>query len=85
MSMNKSKAIMLAAATATLFAGGVSIATGVHADEAKVHCGGITSCKGSSDCKTADNACKGQNSCKGQGFKAVSKADCEAKGGKVLK
>ena len=85
MSINKSKAIMLAAATATLFAGGMSVATSAHADEAPVHCGGITSCKGTSDCATAENACKGMNSCKGHGFKIVSKAECDAKGGKVLK
>ncbi|HEY3699589.1 MAG TPA: hypothetical protein VGK97_09675 [Spongiibacteraceae bacterium] len=84
MSIKKSRAIMLAAATATLFAGGLSVATNVHADEAKVHCGGITSCKGTSDCKTAENSCKGQNSCKGHGFKAVTKAECDKKGGKVL-
>lgn len=84
MKLNKSKAMMLAAATATLFAGGTVFATGAHAEEAKVHCGGVTSCKGSSDCKTADNACKGQNSCKGQGYKSVTKAECDAKGGKVL-
>ncbi len=85
MSMNKTKAMMLAAATATLFAGGVSVATSVHADEALVHCGGITSCKGTSDCATAENSCKGQNSCKGHGFKAVTKAECDKAGGKVLK
>jgi hypothetical protein len=84
MNFKNSKALMLAAATATLFAGTATLATGVHADEAKVHCGGITSCKGQSDCKTADNACKGQNVCKGHGFKAVTKAECDAKGGKVL-
>lgn len=87
MSKQKSKAIMLAAATATLFAGAMLGATSVHAeaDEAKVHCGGITSCKGTSDCATAENACKGQNSCKGIGFKVVTKTECAEKGGKVLK
>lgn len=85
MAKNKSTAIMLATAAAALFAGGVTIANGVQADEAKVHCGGITSCKGTSDCATAENACQGQNSCKGKGFKIVTKAECEAKGGTVLK
>jgi hypothetical protein len=84
MKTKNTKALMLAAATAALFAGGVVVSTGVHAEEAKVHCGGITSCKGTSDCKTASNACKGQNSCKGQGFKAVTKAECDKAGGKVL-
>lgn len=85
MPKNASKAIMLAAATASLFAGALSVANHANAEEALVHCGGITSCKGSSDCATADNACKGMNSCKGQGYKAVTKAECEKKGGKILK
>lgn len=85
MAIKSSKAIMLAAATATLFAGGVMSGSSVHAEEAKVHCGGVTSCKGTSDCATAENGCKGMNSCKGQGYKTLTKAECEAKGGKVLK
>lgn len=85
MSKHTSKAIMLAAATASLFAGGLSVAGAVHAEEAPVHCGGITSCKGTSDCATAENACKGMNSCKGQGYKTMTKAECEKKGGKILK
>ncbi len=79
------KAIMLAAATASLFVGGLSIAGTVTAEEAPVKCGGVTSCKGSTDCATAENGCKGMNSCKGQGYKAISKAECEKKGGKILK
>lgn len=51
----------------------------------KVHCTGVHACKGNSDCKTAENACKGMNACKGHGFKAMSAADCKAKGGKVAK
>lgn len=85
MSKNKSKAIVLAAATASLFAGGLSAAGNVNAEEALVHCGGITSCKGSSDCATAEHGCKGMNSCKGKGYKVVTKAECEKKGGKILK
>lgn len=80
----KTKAIMLATATAALFSGGMT-AEIAHADEAKVHCGGITSCKGTSDCATAENSCQGMNSCKGHGFKTVTKSECEAKGGKILK
>jgi uncharacterized membrane protein len=84
MNTKKSQSLILAAATAALFAGGLTLASGVHAEEAKVHCGGINSCKGTSDCKTAENSCKGQNSCKGHGFKAVTKTECDAKGGKVI-
>ncbi|MDB6061628.1 MAG: hypothetical protein JWM78_1731 [Verrucomicrobiaceae bacterium] len=81
--MQKSKSVMLAAATAALFAGGLTVTSVVHAEEAVVHCAGINSCKGTSDCKTAENSCKGQNTCKGHGFKAVTKAECDSKGGKV--
>jgi len=33
---------------------------------------------------SATSACKGQNSCKGIGWVKASKADCAAKGGKVI-
>lgn len=85
--MNKKSAhaLMLATAAASLFASGLTLAADMPTtSEAKVHCGGVNSCKGSSDCKTAHNACKGQNSCKGQGFLALTKAECDAKGGKVI-
>ncbi|MGH8352601.1 MAG: BufA2 family periplasmic bufferin-type metallophore [Pseudomonas sp.] len=70
----------LALAAAGLFA---SLPTQVVAEEAAVHCYGVTSCKGQNDCKTAENACKGQASCKGHGFKALTLAECNAAGGKV--
>jgi hypothetical protein len=70
----------LALAAAGLFA---SVPTQVLADEAKVHCYGVTSCKGQNDCKTAENACKGQAACKGHGFKVMTKAECDAAGGTV--
>ena len=70
----------LALAAATLFAG---VTTQVQAADAAVHCYGVTSCKGMNDCKTAENACKGQAVCKGHGFKAMTKAACDAAGGKV--
>jgi len=83
MHTKNSKAFMLAAATAALFAGGVT-ATGVHAEEAKVHCGGVNACKGQSDCATGQNSCKSQNACKDKGYKEMTKTDCEKAGGKVL-
>ena len=70
----------LALAAAGLFA---SLPTQVVAEEAQVHCYGVTSCKGQNDCKTAENSCKGQASCKGHGFKAMTKAECDAAGGTV--
>ncbi|MFJ2713280.1 hypothetical protein ACIOZM_20705 [Pseudomonas sp. NPDC087346] len=71
----------LAFAAATMFAG---VATQVQAaDDAKVHCYGVTSCKGMNDCKTAENTCKGQAVCKGHGFKVMTQAQCTKEGGKV--
>ena len=57
----------LAMAAATMFAG---VATQVQAADATVHCYGVTSCKGQAECK-------------GHGFKAMTKAACDAAGGKV--
>ena len=50
----------------------------------QVKCSGINTCKGTAACVTATHACSGQNACKGQGWIKVTKADCEAKGGKVV-
>lgn len=71
----------IALAAASMFAGLSS--TVVVAEEAKVHCYGVTSCKGQNDCKTAENSCKGQAECKGHGFKAMTLAECNAAKGKV--
>ncbi len=84
MTMKRAQALMLATAAASLFASGMTLAADMPTSEAKVHCGGVNSCKGTSDCKTATNACKGQNSCKGHGFKAMTKAECDAAGGTVI-
>ena len=68
--MNIKKAVSgaaLAIAAATMFAG---VATQAQAADANVHCYGVTSCKG-------------QAVCKGHGFKAMTKAACDAAGGKV--
>lgn len=78
---NTAAGAAIAFAAAALFAG--MSATVVAADEAKVHCYGVTSCKGQNDCKTAENSCKGQAACKGHGFKAMTKTECAAAGGTV--
>ena len=50
-----------------------------------VPCLGIHECKGKSACHVAGgHACAGQNSCKGKGWIQVPRAECDAKGGKVL-
>ena len=51
---------------------------------ATIKCSGINSCKGTGACASATHACAGQNSCKGKGWIKASKADCDAKGGKVI-
>ena len=51
---------------------------------AMIKCSGINSCKGTSACATATTSCAGQNSCKGQGWIKATKAECDAKGGKVI-
>ena len=84
MNTKNNKAFMLAAATAVLFAGGVTGTVSAQAEEAKVHCGGVNACKGQSDCATAQNACKGMNACKGKGYKDVTQAECDKAGGKSL-
>jgi nitrous oxide reductase accessory protein NosL len=50
-----------------------------------VQCLGIHECKGKSACHVAGgHACAGQNECKGKGWISVSRAECGARGGKVL-
>lgn len=78
-------ALLAVGAAALILAGCASNGTSNTASsEAKVHCAGLNSCKGTSDCKTAENACAGKNVCKGHGFLSMTKADCDAKGGKVI-
>lgn len=77
----KSGAVLAAAALSFAITG--FAAAPVQAEDAKVHCVGVNSCKGSSECKTASSSCKGQNACKGQGFLSMTKAECDAAGGKV--
>ena len=81
MQLNK---VAMAAAAAMLLTSGL-VGVTVAADSATVKCTGVNSCKGTSECKSAKNSCKGMNSCKGQGFVSMSKADCDAAKGKVVK
>lgn len=74
---------VLAAAAFSFAVSGIGYTTVVTAAEGKVMCSGVNSCKGHSECKTANSSCKGQNSCKGQGWLGLTKADCQAKGGKA--
>lgn len=84
MTNSKRTGLTIAAAAAALFAsGGYALADHHEAagTEAMVHCSGVNACKGQAECKSASNSCKGQNSCKGKGWMAMTKADCDAKGG----
>ncbi len=85
--VKKLSGIALASAAATLLLAGTTVANaGSHSKKpAEVKCSGINSCKGTSACATATSGCAGQNSCKGQGWIKASKADCDTKGGKVVK
>jgi uncharacterized membrane protein len=75
---------VLAAAAFSFAVSGVGIATTALAEDGKIMCSGVNSCKGHSECKTANSSCKGHNACKGHGWLSLSKADCDAHGGKVI-
>jgi hypothetical protein len=76
-SVKKLSGLALAAAAAIVFTSAPLSAANA-ADEAKVKCEGVNACKGMSECKTAKNDCAGKNACKGQGYKAMTKAECDA-------
>lgn len=79
--MNKS--VLIAAAVAGLMMTGCSTGGSTsNASAAAGECHGVNSCKGKGECGGAGHACAGKNSCKGQGWIKISKADCDAKGGK---
>jgi hypothetical protein len=75
---------VLAAAAFSMAVSGAAFAPMAQAEDAKVQCSGVNSCKGQGECKTTTNACKGQAACKGHGWISLSKAECDAKGGKVV-
>lgn len=76
----KAGATIAMTAAAMLISG--TMATAAMAEGAEGHCMGVNACKGQSACKTADNACGGQNACKGKGWLALTKEQCDEKGGK---
>lgn len=95
--MKNSKSVLLAIATASIFATAVAIAqdasqsqtaasqAATPADPTQaVKCYGLNSCKGKSQCQTANNSCSGKNSCKGNGFMMVpTQQECLTKGGSL--
>lgn len=87
--MKTSKPVLLAIATAGVFAAAVAIAettviTTTPSNAAAVKCYGINSCKGMSNCQTSTNACSGKNSCKGTGLMMTNnQQECITKGGSL--
>ena len=59
-------------------------ATAPATGEDKTPCWGINECKGQGACgsQKEGTSCAGNNSCKGKGWIQLSKADCDAKGGR---
>ncbi len=84
MTRTKMSGLILASAAAALFTTAPMAYGDSHEKAGEVKCSGINACKGTGECATATNSCKGQNACKGSGWMHASKADCEAKGGKVV-
>ena len=85
MTSKKITGVVLATTAAALFGmSNMVAAADTGATPAQVKCSGVNACKGMSECTSASNACKGQNSCKSHGWMHMSKADCDAKGGKVM-
>lgn len=79
------KSLWIASAAATmLLSGAVPALAADAAGGEQVICEGINACKGQGGCAGAGHACAGKNACKGQGHTKTTKADCEAKGGKVV-
>ncbi len=86
MKLDSKSGATLAAAAATLFLAGATVASlSTPADAAQGKCMATNACKGQSACKSASNSCKGMNACKGQGFAMMSEAQCKAKGGAYVK
>ena len=86
--MKTSKTLMTAALGGLILATTISTASAEEAGDAATagskmgECHGVNACKGQSACNTDTNSCAGMNSCKGKGWLRLSKADCDAKGGK---
>jgi hypothetical protein len=80
------KGMMIAASVAGLFATGAArVASAADKKGDEITCAGINSCKGQGSCHGAGHACAGKNGCKGQGNTKTTKAECDAKGGKIVK
>ncbi len=79
-----SKGMLIAGAAASLLLSGSVTARADEKMGGDIYCSGINSCKGQGACAGGGHACAGKNSCKGTGLVKATKADCDAKGGKVV-
>jgi uncharacterized membrane protein len=73
---------MAAALAALTLAAGCAGSKPAGETAAKGECHGVNACKGQGECGGTGHACAGKNACKGQGWIALSRADCDARGGK---
>jgi hypothetical protein len=86
MKLDSKSGATLAAAAATLFLAGATVAavsTPAHAAMGKCIAG--NACKGKSACKSLTNSCKGMNACKTLGFSMSTEKACTGMGGKYVK
>lgn len=82
----KTDSVLVGAALTALAVAAVGCAgSGMKKDAsmaAKGECWGVNACKGQGECGGAGHSCAGKNACKGQGWLALTKADCDGRGGK---
>ena len=78
------KGMLIAGAAASLLVSGTVTARADEKAGGDVYCSGINACKGQGACAGGSNGCGGKNACKGQGVVKTNKAECDAKGGKVV-
>lgn len=83
----KKDSVLVGAALAALAVGVAGCSSpGMKKDSqvaAKGECWGVNACKGQGECGGVGHSCAGKNACKGQGWLALSKPDCDARGGKL--
>jgi hypothetical protein len=88
--MKNNQNMLIAAAVASLFAGGAFADPKTPAKKdakdtvAQVKCTGVNECKGKGACGGATHDCAGHNECKGKGWVTLAEKDCKAKGGTVV-
>lgn len=94
MMKNTSRGAVIALSVAALFGTSTAVRaaeagspTDAPKSDAKIHCAGVNECAGKSTCAggTGGSSCAGANSCKGKGVIDTTAADCDKRGGTVVK